>query len=215
MRLRANSPAATSRTSDTAICVTTSMRRRRTRPAPCAGPPVDFRAGSGSIRPARSAGASPNTNAVRTETTNVKARTRMSGLVSIDSDRGPDAIAARAALAHRASSSPAMPPAVARSSDSASAWRTTRMRPAPIARHTAVSRRRASARASIKFATFAQAMISTSPTSPMRTMSGAESSPRNLADPVAASAITSRLSSTLFLNSGLSVPLATSSRTRS
>ena len=46
-------------------------------------------------------------------------------------------------------------------------------------------------------------------------MSGAESSPRSLADPVAASAITSRLSSTLFLNSGLSVPLATSSRTRS
>ena len=49
MRLRANSPAATSRTSDTAICVTTSMRRRRTRAGPCAGPPVDFSAGSGSI----------------------------------------------------------------------------------------------------------------------------------------------------------------------
>ena len=145
----------------------------------------------------------------------MKASTRTSGLVSIDSDSGPDAIAARAALAHRASRSPAMPPAVARSSDSASACRTTRIRPAPMARQTAVSRRRASARASIRFATFAHAMISTSPTSPIRTMSGAESSPRSLADPVAASAITSRLSSTLFLNSGLSVPLATSSRTRS
>ena len=96
----------------------------------------------------------------------MKASTRTSGLVSIDSDRGPDAIAARAALAHRASSSPAMPPAEARSSDSASACRTTRMRPAPMARHTAVSRRRASARASIRFATFAHAMIEHEPDQP-------------------------------------------------
>ena len=66
---------------------------------------------------------------------------------------------------------PSTPAASASTRLSASNWRTICQRVAPSAARTAISRDRAVARASIRFATFAQAMSRTSPTAPIRTSS--------------------------------------------
>ena len=65
-----------------------------------------------------------------------------------------------------ASRAPAAPPARARITLSTSAWRMSRQRGAPSAARTANSRSRDAARASIRLATLAQAMSSTSDTAP-------------------------------------------------
>ena len=62
---------------------------------------------------------------------------------------------------HRATTSPASPPAIARSIDSASSCATMCLRPAPIERRTAISVARAAARPRSRFATFAQQISST------------------------------------------------------
>ena len=64
----------------------------------------------------------------------------------------------------RATARLATPPANASSTLSTSSWRTIRPRDAPIASRTAISRRRPAARTRNRFATFAHATSSTSPT---------------------------------------------------
>ena len=59
-----------------------------------------------------------------------------------------------------------------------------RARPAPMASRTAISRRRAEARAKSRLATFAQAMSSTSATTPIRTSSGFRYTSRRYVQPV-------------------------------
>ena len=93
-RLRTNSPAATSRISDTAICVTTSLRPSRLREVP---PPRLASAGTGSTEP-RERRDQPAGQRGRDETTSVKASTRASGRKSSEIGRTPEISATRAEL---------------------------------------------------------------------------------------------------------------------
>ena len=73
---------------------------------------------------------------------------------------------------HRATTSPASPPAIARSIDSVSNCATMCLRPAPIDRRTAISVARAAARPRSRFATFAQQISSTNSVTQKRSVSG-------------------------------------------
>ena len=77
------------------------------------------------------------------------------------------------ASVQRATSRPAAPPSAASRHDSVSSCATSCQRLAPIASRTLHSRRRAGARASSRFAMFAQAMSSTNPVTPSSRLSGA------------------------------------------
>ena len=80
-----------------------------------------------------------------------------------DGDReNSNAAATTRSRLHRATSSPAAPAARQRSTPSQSQSRNSRVRLMPRASRTAISRRRSAARASSRFATFAQASASTS-----------------------------------------------------
>ena len=76
--------------------------------------------------------------------------------------------------------SPSTPPHTASSRLSVSSCRTTRVRRAPRASRTAISRRRLDPRASSRFATLAQAMRSTKPTAASSTSSDVRMSPDDL-----------------------------------
>ncbi len=67
-----------------------------------------------------------------------------------------------------ANSTPAAPPAIANTRLSASNWRTSRKRLAPIDARMAISRRRKTARESSRFETLTHAITSRSPTAPNR-----------------------------------------------
>ncbi|MBA3258691.1 MAG: hypothetical protein H0T68_04410 [Gemmatimonadales bacterium] len=69
-------------------------------------------------------------------------------------------------LIPNASASPPPPPIRPSTARSVSSWVVSRPRVAPSAALSAISRRRAAARASWRFAEFAQAMSSTNPTTP-------------------------------------------------
>ena len=71
--------------------------------------------------------------------------------------------------AQRAMTTPTMPPTIESSTVSVSSWRVIRQVLAPIAVRVAISLRRPLARARIRFATFAHAIISTRPTNDMNT----------------------------------------------
>ena len=89
IRLRTNKPAATRSTSETAICVTTSVRPKGMREAPRPPAPPLLRTPSGSRPLAASVGRKPNSTAVPHEISPANSRTRPSGLMS--SDHGQDA----------------------------------------------------------------------------------------------------------------------------
>ena len=119
------------------------------------------------------AGASPKGTAVAMATAaeNARmfrsgARSRMSGLPPID------IMFTSAPAAIGASNTPHVLPASARIALSTSSCRTIRARPAPMARRTAISLRRALPRASIRPATLVHAMSSTNATIPMSSCSG-------------------------------------------
>ena len=88
------SPAASSSTSETAICATTSERPSGMPAVPRLDAPLTFNAGSGSIPAARSAGRSPNTNAVAHDRRHREAEHAPSGLASIAIGSAPDISAA-------------------------------------------------------------------------------------------------------------------------
>jgi hypothetical protein len=87
--------------------------------------------------------------------------------------------ASNARVPHCAITSPIAPPATASSRLSASSCRTTRQRPAPSAARIEISRDRPTARESIRFATFAHAIISTNPTAPSSTRKICRTGPRS------------------------------------
>ena len=80
-------------------------------------------------------------------------------------------------LPHDAISRPMAPPAIASMALSVSSCRMRRRRPAPSAARIAISDCRDAARASIRFATLAQAISSTRPTAPSSTSSAVRVSP--------------------------------------
>ena len=73
---------------------------------------------------------------------------------------------------HQASATPAAPPAVAMSRLSVKSWRISRVRFAPMARRTPISRCRASPRATSKPARLAHAITKTKPTMLIKTNRG-------------------------------------------
>jgi hypothetical protein len=148
------------------VSETTSKWRRRTRRALT----VPLRPSSRSdactsVRPACSAGASPNRTPAISVTTSVNDSTTGSTPISSAArqvrgrDRGE-----RAQPPPHAIASPAMPPAAAVTTLSVRSCDTMRHRPAPIAVRTEISRTRPSPRTSSRLATFAHAIRSTTTT---------------------------------------------------
>ena len=168
--MRTKSPVATSRTSESAICTTMSPRASCERLGPPSVRAPPWNAAARSMRVARHAGARPNTSAVASAVAAVKVSTRASSGRSSTTVLCPNGRSAtRRPRPHHANATPSAAPASPSTSDSVSSWRTTRHRPAPSARRSATSLRRAEPRASSRFATLAQAASSTRLTSPMRT----------------------------------------------
>ena len=168
-----------------------------------------LRAGASSKRVARSAGAVPKRIAVSNESATVKARTCASGRRSSAIGADPrETSRTRDLLPHWERRRPRLPPSADKSTDSVSNCRTKRPRPAPIASRTAISRCRADARASKRFATLAQAIIRTSPTTDIRMRRGMENRSRSWESPRLPSSIASRVSRTSFLNRLSFIPAA-------
>ena len=173
-RLRTNSSAPTTSTSDSATCATTSARRMPKRSRVSVEPRLPaFMAAPGAVPVARIAGTRPKIRHVTTPSAAVNAKIRQSSesatkmrLLSVVRN------STRKRLSHCASSAPHAAPIAAISRLSASSWRTMRPRDAPIARRTAISRSRAVARASIRFARLAHAISSTRPVVASSSQSG-------------------------------------------
>ena len=169
-KLLAKSPAPSSRTSESATCVT--MSALLSLPVP----PPTLRAfccktEAGSSREQRHAGAIPKEMAVRTATNIVSESTRRSGLTSsATGNRLPWVIrSTRRRLPEKANTSPSNAPATDSARHSARTWRATDQRLAPIATRTLISWLRAAARASMRLARLTQATSRISPTIPART----------------------------------------------
>ena len=131
------------------------MRPRPDSPAP------GLSAVSTSVRPARIAGARPKSRALAPAIANVTRSARASSSISsgVGTSRPDDGENARSrAMPPAAKKAPAAPPASARTRLSVSSIRTSRQRPAPMARRTPISRVRALARPSVRLATLPQAM---------------------------------------------------------
>ena len=169
-KLRTSSPAPTRRTAASATSATTRprARRRRSRLVPAVPPSLSAfqTAGRATCR----AGARPNTSALTTETPIANARTLGLREMRATCSSSAGSAALSASRDQEARSSPVAPPARASSRASVVSWRTRRQREAPRLMRTAISRSRASARASRRWATLTQPMRSTSATAPMRTM---------------------------------------------
>ena len=161
--VRTNSSAPTTSTSDSATWATTRTRRRPNRSRVSVVPRLPaFMASPGAVAVARIAGSRPKSRQVRRASSAMNENTRQSPATSRNTRSfcvASDATSSRDS--HWASTAPAPAPATAISTLSASNWRTIRTRDAPSARRTAISRSRAVARASIRFARFAQAMSRT------------------------------------------------------
>ena len=167
------SPAPASSTMDKATCNNTSALPRLKRECPPTTPRAFvLMAACGSTRVPRSAGAIPNNNPVNSATTMVKERTRASTVRSrnarVPNDgKNPN----RTPHPHFANSAPNAAPANERRRLSVRNWRIKRARSAPRAMRIAISRCRDAARARSRFATLAQAIKSTNPTTPISTSS--------------------------------------------
>ncbi len=166
-RLCVSSDATARQSAQSATCAPTSVERSRDR-TPTAPPLPPFIAAITPLRDERSAGTSPNSSAVPRLSSSVNATTRPSGVKSTITASGALATSRSPATrtAHAAPASPSAPPIAASTRLSINSCRTSRPRLAPNASRTEISRPRVVARASSRFATFAQAMSSTSPTTP-------------------------------------------------
>ena len=171
--VRRNSPAATTRTSDTAIWATTSVLRTAKRRSPAIPRPASLSASPGVTLFSPITGATPAVIAERHARAAVNASTRQS------SARSSDTVlchvlncCTRSALLHFANTSPNAAPVTATIRLSMKSSRAIRQRELPSARRTLSSRRRASARASSRLAMFAHATSSTSPTATTIAKSG-------------------------------------------
>ena len=154
-----NKPVAMMRTRLKATCPMTKACRRRRRPTRGAS---FLRPGRTSAFDAATAGASPDSKAATSESPAVKASTRPSSVS--DRDTGNGSVGSRETntdVRPRASRRPIVPPSANSSIVSVSSCRMRRARPAPIARRSAISCRRAVARESRTPATLAHAMINT------------------------------------------------------
>jgi hypothetical protein len=152
-------PAPVTRTSDNAISATTSavLRRRWRRPAVMPRPPSAM-AATGRVRLACSAGAMPQARVVATATAAANSHAVQPIPISLARGRSAGIDAMSSDCVHIAARTPAEPPMATRTRFSVSSCRINRPRPAPSASRIEISRWRVDARASSRFATFAQPM---------------------------------------------------------
>ena len=176
--VRARSPAPASSTAVSATCETIKILRSRIFEWPTESfEPWSFSIECKSTRVARIAGASPKSTLAEMANAIAKSSTRKSSPPRRLVVPMPCAVAPTIALEHHeASRIPAAPPITPMSKLSVSSCRTKRPRPEPSAERTAVSRCRASPRASRSPARFAQVISSTSPTMLTKTSSGSSAS---------------------------------------
>ena len=168
-KLRRTSPLPTSTTTPSAVSATISKwRTLRPEPAGDSRAP-SFNESRKLLRVAARAGAIPKSKAAKSEIARVNASTVPLTPISPKSGRSCGLIACSAFMPQSARSRPEPPPRNARSMFSVSSWRRMRIRWAPSATRTAISRLRAEARAINRFATLAQTMRRTKPTAPRRT----------------------------------------------
>ena len=180
-RLRTNSPAPTSRTTESAACATVSTSRNPARCEPPSRTP-DLRSAVTSGRLACSAGASPTIRPVASATIADSARTCPSTGDDVHSTSGKRTPRTSWPVPY-ATTRPASPPAAASRTLSVSSRRMRRPRAAPSVRRTATSRRRRTDRASNRFTTLAQAISRTAtatPTSQRATETSIDSLPLRL-----------------------------------
>ena len=166
-KLRSSRPAAIISTRDRANSVTINTRRVRA----CSPEQVEPRAsclsiGIKSTRPACSAGAKPKIIPATSEAARAKSKTDQLMDTSLSRGRLSGMICSRKPLAQKRIARPTIPPSNERSTLSVSNCRIRRVRAAPSAWRTAISRPLALARASSRFATFTQPISRTNPTAP-------------------------------------------------
>ena len=143
-RLRTNRPPATSTTTESDSCTTTSALRSVNRRAPWLLPlSPGLSEGMRLVRTACQAGAHPKARPVANDSASAQPSSRRSGVKFrvIGSWTFSGIVAARTAAVQNVSSTATVPAVSASSVLSVSSWRTTRQRPAPIARRMAISRR--------------------------------------------------------------------------
>ena len=187
--MRTNNPAPTSRIKESAVSATTSALRECSRDCGRFGRFAEFslRPGTSSTCVARRAGTRPNRTAVAMDTANVNPSTSGSIPTRIgNTSPGGEAMTKRTRLPHSARRAPEAPPASARRTLSVKSCRARRVRLAPTAKRTQISRVRAVPRASRRPATLAQAISNTRPTATKRRWRGSENRVRRLSRPFAA-----------------------------
>ena len=162
---------------------TTSTERSRVRspPAEPPCPPSPLSEPCRSTRRAWSAGTMPNSRPAPIATTSVIVSTRRSTDASAMRGMSAGASATSRRTPATARPAPSAAATTASSSPSAANWRIMRSPLAPSAVRTATSRRRALPRASSRFATFAHATSSTSPTADSSTRSAGRTGPKTTA----------------------------------
>src|SRR5436190_23775159 len=168
---------AISRTRQMEICPTMRAlaKRERLTPPACA---LSFSAEARSTRVPCHAGARPNKIPVSSETRAVNANTRASRPTSGRTGNVGGVRRSSTGRNQFVSTSPRPPLNNASSTLSVSTCRINRQRVAPIEERTAISLRRAKARASMRLAALAQAMTSTIRTAPISTAVNAHTVPR-------------------------------------
>ncbi len=163
-KLRTSSAPPTSSTTAIANSATMSTRRARVRSREPLVRPPPTSAVCIALRAACTAGARPNSSPVSSDAPALKSTTVQLSPTSVRRGSVDGASCSTRSSSHSVSSHPRAPPASASSRLSTSCSRTMRAGLAPRARRTATSRSRAAARASCRFAMFAQPMSSTSTT---------------------------------------------------
>ncbi len=164
--VRINSPAPTSNISASATSPATSAPRYRAEIPLDPDRPPCVKASFTLRRPASNAGASPKTIAVSSAIATVNASVHGSRCRSCRCAESTGASVSIARIPQYANSNPHAPAATLSRRLSVNICRINRQRVAPSASRTASSLRRPMARASIRFATLAQAINKTNPTAP-------------------------------------------------
>ena len=187
--VRRNSPAAMTRTSDTAIWTTMSVLRTANRRSPAIPRPASWSTPPGVMLLSPITGATPAVIADRQARAAVNPSTRQSSARSSDTVLSHVLnCCTRSALLQFANTSPNAAPVTATIGLSMKSSCAIRQRELPSARRTLSSRRRPNARASSRLVMLAHATNSTSPTATTIAKSDVSKRPRNDELPVAAGA---------------------------
>ncbi len=160
-----------------ATCPITSIFRPMVRRRALCVRPADLSVFTRSVFPACNAGTSPNASALPIAANRLNSR---HAVIELDArERWAESLGIWIPCRNRMPRYPNPKPSTPPRSDSARlsirSWRIRRARPAPMANRIAISRERDRDRASIRLATLAHAISSTSPTSAISMMASAES----------------------------------------